>query len=89
MIINQLQRVGAILKNKLSQYFISTGIGFDYRSPGETFITFYLSLTTYYLLIITYYLLLITYHIIYHPYNGGKVLRQGWSILKDTNSDAS
>ena len=29
MIINQLQRVGAILKNKLSQYFISTCIGFN------------------------------------------------------------
>ena len=29
MIINQLQRVGAILKNKLSQYFISACIGFN------------------------------------------------------------
>ena len=29
MIINQLQRVGAILKNILSQYFISTCIGFN------------------------------------------------------------
>ena len=29
MIINQLQRVGAILKNKRSQYFISTCIGFN------------------------------------------------------------
>ena len=29
MIINQLQRVGAILKNKRSHYFISTCIGFN------------------------------------------------------------
>ena len=29
MIINQLQRVGAILKNKLGQYLISTCIGFN------------------------------------------------------------
>ena len=29
MIINQLQRVGAILKNKLSQYLIRTCIGFN------------------------------------------------------------
>ena len=29
MVINQLQRLGAILKNKLSQYFISTCIGFN------------------------------------------------------------
>ena len=36
MIINQLQRVGAILKNKLSQYFISTCIGFNRTEQNRT-----------------------------------------------------
>ena len=49
-----------------------------YRSPGGTFITFYLSLITNDLLLTNYHLLLTTYglinyHIIYHPYNGEKL----------------
>ena len=43
MIINQLQRVGAILKNKLTKDFISTCIGFT-NALIFFFILFYFAL---------------------------------------------
>ena len=58
MIINQLHRVGAILKNKLSQYFISTCI--DFNKYIDIFVVEFFSINHYSLKLIIHYSLIVS-----------------------------